>query len=140
LKLAEYAPGIFTDGAPNGQAIAAIADTAILAAPAGYAPGTRPVRRGEFLTLYATGLGPVDHTPLAGFPAPLDPLARTIVQPSVTIGGRPADVSFSGLAPGMIGVYQINVQVPSEADTGDAVPISLSIGGVNSNAPTIAIE
>lgn len=140
LKLAQYAPGIFTDGAPNGQAIAAIAGTAILAAPAGYAPGTRPARTGETLTLYCTGLGPVDNTPLTGFPTPPDPLARTTAQPTVTIGGRSASVSFSGLAPGLTGVYQINVQVPSGAAAGDAVAISLSIGGVNSNAPTIAIQ
>ena len=74
------------------------------------------------------------------YPTPAEPLARTTAQPSVIIGGRSATVSFSGLAPGLIGVYQINVQVPSGAATGDAVPISLSIGEVNSNAPTIAIQ
>ncbi|MBS1854762.1 MAG: choice-of-anchor D domain-containing protein [Acidobacteria bacterium] len=140
LKLAQYAPGIFTDGAPNGQAIATVAGTAILAAPAGYAPGTRPAYIGETLTLYCTGMGPVDNTPLTGFPTPADPLARTTAQPSVTIGGRSANVSFSGLAPGLIGVYQINVQVPSGAAAGNAVPISLSIGGVSANSPTIAIQ
>ena len=140
LNVATYAPGIFTAGAPDGQAIAAIAGTTIFAALTGFAPGSRPAHPGETLTVYCTGLGPVDHTPLTGLPTPVDPLARTTAQPSVTIGGRSANVTFSGLAPGMTGVYQINVEVPAGVATGATVPVSLAIGGATSNSPTIAIQ
>ncbi len=57
----------------------------------------------------------------------------------MTIGGVPVLPSFSGLT-SFVGLYQVNVQVPSEAPTGDAVEVVLSIGGVTSNAVTIAVE
>jgi uncharacterized protein (TIGR03437 family) len=48
-------------------------------------------------------------------------------------------VEFSGLAPGTVGAYQINVLIPSNAPSGSAVPVVVSIGGVQSPAVTIAI-
>ena len=55
------------------------------------------------------------------------------------IGGAPASVQFSGLAPGMVGTYQVNAVVPSGSATGDTVPVAISIGGITSNTVTIAI-
>ncbi|MCH8268298.1 MAG: hypothetical protein IH846_12330 [Acidobacteria bacterium] len=49
-------------------------------------------------------------------------------------------VRSSGLAPGFVGLYQVNVQVPSNAPTGEAVEVVLTIGGVTSNTVTIAVE
>ena len=60
--------------------------------------------------------------------------------PVVTIGGVPAAVTFSGLAPGFVGLYQVNAEVPANARTGDAVPVALTIGGVTSNTVTIAVQ
>jgi uncharacterized protein (TIGR03437 family) len=57
----------------------------------------------------------------------------------VLIGGAPASVQFSGLAPGMVGTYQVNAVVPSGSATGDTVPVAISIGGITSNTVTIAI-
>jgi len=51
-----------------------------------------------------------------------------------------AQVSSSGLAPGAVGLYQVNVQVPLGAPAGDAVPVILSIGGIASNTVTIAVQ
>jgi hypothetical protein len=58
----------------------------------------------------------------------------------VTIGGAPAAVQFSGLAPGFVGLYQVNAQVPPWAATGPAVPVVISIGAVASNTVTMAVE
>jgi hypothetical protein len=58
----------------------------------------------------------------------------------VTIGAISAPISFSGLAPGFVGLYQVNAQVPANASTGNAVPAVVSIGGVTSNSVTIAVE
>jgi uncharacterized protein (TIGR03437 family) len=49
-------------------------------------------------------------------------------------------VIFSGLAPGFVGLYQVNVQVPAAAPSGAAVPVALTIAGVQSNTVTIAIQ
>jgi len=51
-----------------------------------------------------------------------------------------AIVNFSGLAPGYVGLYQVNVQIPDTAPSGDAVPVILSIGGATANTVTIAVQ
>ena len=56
----------------------------------------------------------------------------------MTIGGVTVPPSFSGLT-SFVGLYQVNVQVPSETPTGDAVPLVLTIGGTQSNLVTIAV-
>ena len=52
--------------------------------------------------------------------APSDPLARTLNEVSVKIGGVDATVFYAGLAPGFAGLYQINATVldgtPAGAD------------------------
>jgi uncharacterized protein (TIGR03437 family) len=117
-----------------------IAGTASLAAPNDAFPGSRPARIGEYVSIYATGLGDVSNRPGLGSASPLSPLSTTLAKPEVTVGGVPAAVTFSGLAPGYVGLYQINVQVPAGAPTGPNVPIVLTIGGVPSNTATIAVD
>jgi uncharacterized protein (TIGR03437 family) len=60
--------------------------------------------------------------------------------PAVTIGGAPATVLFSGLAPGSAGEYQVDALVPAASSKGGAVPVVISIGGATSNTVTIAVE
>jgi uncharacterized protein (TIGR03437 family) len=142
FNLAATAPGLFTTNQQGtGQAAALVANTAIVAAPTGTFPGSRPVQRGvEYLEFYGTGLGPVTHTPATGAPAPVNPLAQTIASASVTIGGVPATVTYCGLSPYYVGLYQVDVQVPANAPTGSAVPVTLTIGGVAANSVTVAVQ
>ncbi len=72
-------------------------------------------RAADTLVIYVTGLGATDTPLSAGLPAPVTPLLRTLVQPSVTVDGQPTLLSFSGLAPGFVGLYQINVLLSSDA-------------------------
>ncbi|MBI4442100.1 MAG: hypothetical protein HY649_01850 [Acidobacteria bacterium] len=99
-------------------------------------PGHRPV--------YARSppLGPLFHLSIPGEAAPVsgNPLFLTRVQPSVTIGGQTARVQFSGMAPGWVGLWQINAEVPATVTPGPAVPLVVSAGGVPSNTVTIAVE
>ena len=64
----------------------------------------------------------------------------TLATPTVTMGGAVAQVQFSGLAPGLAGVYQVNAVVPDEAPSGDAVPLIVTMNDVPSNTVTIAIQ
>ena len=141
VVVSNVAPALFTTNqAGTGQASALIAGTASIAAPAGMFPGSRPAKKGESVSLFATGLGDVRNRPALGGPSPVNPLSSTLLSPSVTIGDVPASVSFSGLAPGFVGLYQVNVQVPATAPSGPAVPVALTIGGASANPATIAIE
>jgi uncharacterized protein (TIGR03437 family) len=140
VPLKPFAPALFTTNAQGtGQASALIAGTASVAAPTGTFPGSRPAKIGEFISIYATGLGDVTNRPGLGAASPSSPLARTIATPVVTIGGVPATVSFSGLAPGFVGLYQINAQIPAATLTGPDIPIVLTVGGVTSNTAAIAV-
>jgi uncharacterized protein (TIGR03437 family) len=140
VQVVEYLPGIFTaNGSGQGQGIVVHANSGTLAAPSGAFGASYPAAKGEVLTLYATGLGPVDHQPVTGQATPGGPLARTTTPASVTVGGVPATVSFSGLTPGLVGLYQVNFQVPAAAPAGNYVPMVLSIGGAISNGVTLAI-
>jgi minor extracellular serine protease Vpr len=99
-----------------------------------------PVARGAVAQLYVNGLGPVDRTPGSGQIALADPLSRTTNIPSVTVGGRPAQVLFSGLAPGIVGLYQVNILIPSDAPTGAEVELSLNQSGVTSRTSRISVR
>lgn len=98
-----------------------------------------PASRGEVLAVLATGLGPVQPPVQAGQPAPLSPLSTTTLPVTAMLGGSPAPVLFSGLAPGFAGLYQVNVMVPS-IQPGSNVPLTLTVDGVTSNTVGIAIQ
>ncbi|MCZ6816257.1 MAG: SBBP repeat-containing protein, partial [Planctomycetota bacterium] len=137
-----FNPGIFTTTQTgSGQAAVLVAGTVAIAAPEASIPGavTRPVKIGEFISIFATGLGAVDNQPPTGAASPASPLARTKTNPVVTIGGVEAGLTFSGLAPGFVGLYQVNAQVAAGTPVGDAVDLLLSSGLVPSNAVTIAV-
>jgi uncharacterized protein (TIGR03437 family) len=91
---------------------------------------TNPVHRGDVLVIYLTGLGAVNPPVKDGDPAPLSPLSSTVVNPDVRIGGAGAPVLFSGLAPGYVGLYVLNVSVPSGTPQGLSVPLTITQGGV----------
>jgi uncharacterized protein (TIGR03437 family) len=136
-------PALFSLNARgSGQGAILVSNSDIVAAPTGSIPGrnTRPARRGEFLSIFCTGLGDVANRPASGAPPSAAALASTTLTPSVTIGGAPAPAAFSGLAPGFVGLYQVNVQVPDNAPSGDAVPVVVTLGGASSNTVTIAVQ
>lgn len=72
-------------------------------------------RTAGVLVIYLTGLGVTDPPLQEALPAPATTLLRTLVQPSVSVGGQPATVFFSGLTPGLVGLYQINALLPNDA-------------------------
>jgi uncharacterized protein (TIGR03437 family) len=140
VQVVEYLPGIFTaNGSGQGQGIVVHANSATLVAPTGAYGASYPAAQGEVVTMYATGLGPVDHQPVTGQATPESPLAQTTTLPTVTVGDIASKVSFSGLSPGLVGLYQVNFQVPPTAPPGNYVPVVLSIGGAVSNAVTLAV-
>jgi uncharacterized protein (TIGR03437 family) len=74
-------------------------------------------KRGQVIQIFANGLGPVSGHPASGDPAPAA-LLPCNSNPTVTVGGVSAPVQFCGLAPGFVGLYQLNVTVPANAPTG----------------------
>jgi uncharacterized protein (TIGR03437 family) len=102
-----------------------------------------PARRGQPISLFANGLGAVSNQPASGEPSPAgtpaQPLAETRVSPTVTIGGVAAQVSFSGLAPGFVGLYQVNVIMPDNTPTG-VQQIVIATDGTPSQAALLPVQ
>ena len=137
--VAPFAPGIFTmNQLGTGQGAIEIASSGQLAGIVG--ASSRPIAQGEYVVIYCTGLGAVSNQPATGAAALSSPLSFTSTQPTVTIGGVSAQVTFSGLAPGFAGLYQVNALVPVGIAPGSATNLILSIGGVQSNTVTIATQ
>ncbi len=92
------------------------------------------------LVIYLTGLGPTSPAVGTGQPAPSNPLAITLTQPTVTLGGVELPVLYSGLAPGMVGVDQINVSVPFTVPEGMSVPLQISQGTASTTIPERVVD
>ena len=107
---------------------------------------SKPVHSGEYITLYATGLGNGLDVSQANGAAPPDDgsLVNLTTAPKVTVAGSPAAVAFAGLAPpGMngaysAGVYQITALVPPNLAAG-IVPVQISANGISSNPVNITV-
>lgn len=151
LILTGLQPGIYTtDSSGSGQGVVEIAGTALLAAAAGNV--SRPVQRGvESVIAYCTGFGPVlgmngEKPPAAGEVAPNNVIYQTLGITTATIGGVDAPVEFSGLTPTLVGVYQVNIQVPAGAPAGETIPLIISVEDpqsgvtIQSNSVTIATQ
>ncbi|MFN7935234.1 MAG: kelch repeat-containing protein [Bryobacteraceae bacterium] len=133
------APGLFAlSGNGEGQGAVRVAGTGLIARMANDGI-SRAARRGEIVEIYATGLGRLDFPPRPSDPAPADPPARTLENPEVMIGGARAEVLYSGLTPGAIGLYQINARIAANAQTGAAVPVTVRMGAKMGNTVAIAV-
>jgi uncharacterized protein (TIGR03437 family) len=132
FAVSSAAPGIFVY-AGSTRAIAANQDGSINSPD-------NPESRGRVIVCYVTGLGTVDPPVPTGSSAPLDVLSRATAPVSATIGGAPAPVAFAGLAPGFVGLGQINVTVPNAATPGAAAPLTIEVAGQKSQTATISIR
>ena len=141
LQTAANRPGIFTLGPPfDDQGAILIANTNRLAMPETPNVPSEPAQIGGFISIFCTGLGATEPAVASGDSGPAGPLATVTTPVSVAIGSQPSTVSFAGLAPGFVGVYQVNAQVPVGVTPGDAVPVVLTQGGFQSNTATIAVQ
>ena len=134
VPLNDYSPAVFEIPDPNGSIVAAALDEG-----ARLVSTANALQRGRVGTLYCNGLGPVTNTPATGEPSPGPPLAESRVQPTVTIGGRTAQVLFSGLTPSTVGLYQINIVPAADTPTG-LQPVVITVSGVASKPVNIAIR
>jgi uncharacterized protein (TIGR03437 family) len=101
---------------------------------------SHPAKVGDVLVTYCAGLGLTNPPVADGQPASTTALSSTVNPVTMSIGGVNANVFFSGLAPGFIGLYQVNATMPSGVTPGDSVPVTLSVGGQISPAVTMAVR
>jgi uncharacterized protein (TIGR03437 family) len=121
-------------------AVAQPAIFTILGESGAVADAANPVRAGQRITILCEGLGAVTANVDVGFPAPGPPASEPLIQPSVTIGGRPAVLGSSVLIPGLAGIYQVEATVPEGIAASDEVPVAVTSAGLSSNSFRIALR
>ncbi|MCC7174686.1 MAG: hypothetical protein IT159_05780 [Bryobacterales bacterium] len=137
MQVAPTAPSVFLSG--TAGPLTGI-PTLVRAANGQLVTAANPVHRGDALVVYLTGMGQTWPAVESGAPAPLNPLAQVIDPPAVTLGGHTLPVTYAGLTPGLVGVNQINVQVPDHVPTGLSVPLAITQGGSSTSLPVRVVE
>lgn len=153
IVVAEYAPGLFTvNQQGTGQAMALNQEGTNNSA-------ANAAALGSTVTLFGTGQGPVTSPVADGQPAPSSP-DDTVAQPTtdgntclgghshvcVALGGSGggavfADVQYSGLAPGQVGIWELKFTIPASGLLGNTVYVRAAIGGPNlSNEVTLSVK
>jgi uncharacterized protein (TIGR03437 family) len=98
-----------------------------------------PAPAGAVLAVYATGLGAVSPAVQSGQVTPTGTLFSTVASTTITVGGIPASVVFSGLTPGFVGLYQVNFTLPPGLASGNQ-PLVMHVGGISTSAMSLAIQ
>ncbi len=124
LTIADMAPAIFP--------------FAIVRLDGSFVSSAAPALPGEFVSVYMTGLGRVNGDIVAGQAAPDSPVLTTRTPVEVQISGFTVTPTFSGLAPGFVGLYQVNLEIP-ELDNG-TYSLRVLARGVSSNAVILPVR
>jgi uncharacterized protein (TIGR03437 family) len=150
LSMNSVAPALFMPGNASGTTRQAVAIN--------YADGTvnssaHPAARGSYVELFGTGQGFIAGAPGSpgsslpdGTPTPFPPFFYSADTPRVFLGADWLDcagcqqgngvIQFSGLAPGMVGVWQINIQIPPNVDVSVPAVLVVTLG----NTPTAGLN
>jgi uncharacterized protein (TIGR03437 family) len=131
----------------HGQGAVLIAGTDLLAMPSTNGVKGRPVKREEGISIFANGLGRVEELLPPGTAAPTGRLIRSVDPVTIVLGAQELELTpaFAGLAPGSVGLFQVNAVLSREVPAGDSVPVYLRLrlsdgSAIRSNTITIAIQ
>ena len=134
INIADAQPGAFQYSG------SAIVQDSRGTAPAFLVTPSAPAQAGDVLVIYCAGLGVTNPPVTDGVASPASPTAQTKSVVTVTIGGQNATVVYAGLVAGLVGLYQVNVDMPAGVTPGNAVPVVLTIAGQTSPTATIATQ
>lgn len=124
-------PGIFLEDGATGAFLHGADNSVVTAA--------KPASAGEVVVVYCTGLGAVTPPGTTGALASSSVLSNTNITPTVSVGGANANVAFSGLAPALVGLYQINFTVPQSTSSG-SIDVVVTANGVASNTAKLPVK
>jgi uncharacterized protein (TIGR03437 family) len=122
IVIQQTAPGLFAatmnqDGSTNGP--------------------DHPAAPGTYLSAFLTGMGPSDPPMATGVPAPAGPLARAMLPVTAFIGTQSVHIQFAGLAPGLVGIFQVNIMVPALPP--GSYPLGIMAGGAATGVTAVQI-
>jgi uncharacterized protein (TIGR03437 family) len=126
IQLASDAPGIAQYAA--GQAIAQhVSNNSLITE-------TSPAMPGEYVVFYVAGMGVTSPAVSSGTASPSANLPSLLDAPTLTLNGAPVtNVLFAGLTPTLVGLYQVDFQVPMNAPNGDLPLVLTQTSGVTAS-------
>jgi uncharacterized protein (TIGR03437 family) len=125
IQLTSDAPGIAQYAA--GQAIAQhVSDNSLITE-------TSPAMPGEYVVFYVAGMGLTNPAVASGAASPSTNLPALLDAPTLTLAGAPLSIAFAGLTPTLVGLYQIDFQVPINAPNGDLPLVLTQTSGVSNS-------
>jgi uncharacterized protein (TIGR03437 family) len=128
ITIAPATPAVLASG---GAVFAQRPDASFVSAAA-------PAKPGEALVLYLVGMGATTPPVATGQGSPTSPLANVSLVPTVTLNGESATPFFTGLTPGFVGLYQMNIIVPTDAPSG-ALNLTITQGNISANPTTLLV-
>ena len=131
MQIATTAPGVLTQ-AQNG-----LGDGDVVHQDGTLVTPKNPAQIGETVSVFLTGLGAVNPSISDGAAGPVDTLSKSTSTIQVYIAGTQATVGYSGLAPQLGGLYQINFTIPAGVTSGEQ---NLDIAGPDSYAGVCTIS
>ncbi|HKD07088.1 MAG TPA: proprotein convertase P-domain-containing protein [Bryobacteraceae bacterium] len=123
LTAATAAPGIYTNGPLGTGSVSAINPDGTINSV------LNPVAKSGYIIAYASGLGTVNPSLVAGAVPPANPLSYVTGNVTAVIGGLPATVLYAGAAPGYPGLYQLNISIPAGVSSGQN-EVDLFVNGI----------
>ncbi|HZL55733.1 MAG TPA: IPT/TIG domain-containing protein [Bryobacteraceae bacterium] len=105
-----------------------------------------PAKPGDTIVIYGVGFGQTTPPAVEGLAAPGVAPLEVIKNVTSTFGGgfngraTSGNVTFAGLTPTAVGLYQVNVIIPSDTPLGPLVPVSLFVNGVQTNVVYLDIS
>ena len=127
------APQIFSYARPDG-----VVDPVIAHADGSLVTPENPARPGETVIVYLTGMALVNNLPGTGEAGPAGPLATSLIPAEASAGGIAGTTTFAGLAPGFVGVLQVNIRLPDNLARGARVDFSIRFG--NTATATVGLS
>jgi uncharacterized protein (TIGR03437 family) len=121
----------------------------IMTTPGGSLTGipSNPVSSGDIVVIYALGLGPTAPPVASGTASPSSPPATVPGKTQVCFGVETpfhpapcATAQFSGLSPGFVGLYQVNVAIPAGIPSGNSTISLLLVNNVESTPVQLAVK
>ncbi len=134
VPVAATCPGVYTlDQSGSGAGAILHTDYSLVNA-------AKPATAGETVLIYLTGMGTVSPTLNDGTAGVITTLYKSTGDVSVYVAGKPATVTFNGLAPGFPGLYQLNVTLPSPLPATGTLPLAISTANAYHDQVDIAVR
>jgi uncharacterized protein (TIGR03437 family) len=131
VPLAATSPALFVN--QDGSPVALDAETGLMLDP------MNPIRSRTRIQVLATGLGQVTPQWPAGTPAPLENAPKVVATVRAWLDRQPVTVTSAALAPGFVGYYLVELEIPNIVNYGPA-ELYLDAGGQSSNRVRVYIE